>query len=110
MRSRTPARPPSSPAASRSPAARSRSDRRTSGQRAPELPSLASEDQRQAVLPGSDHHHLRVRALREVLGGFDALPAQQLLADAGGDDALEVRDADGLDALALGLLALAVQR
>ena len=43
------------------------------------------------------------------MGGFDAFPAEELIRDALGDDFLEVPDAFGLDALALGLLGLLLE-
>ena len=48
-------------------------------------------------------------ALHQLHRRLDALPLEQLVADALADDVLEVLDAGGFDALALGFLLLALQ-
>src|SRR5438132_10810458 len=71
-------------------------------------PLLVGEDDGKAALV-AEHDDLRVRALRQLVGDLDRLPLQELRADALGDDRLEVRDALGLDALAIRLLPLTVE-
>src|SRR5436190_1322524 len=71
-------------------------------------PLLVAEDDGQTALV-AEHDDLRVRALRQLMGDLDRLPLQELRADALGDDRLEVRDALGLDALAIRLLPLTVE-
>src|SRR5262249_32282664 len=70
---------------------------------------LAAQDDREPALRISDHHHLGVGRQRELLGGLDALPLEEILADARGHDPLEVGDALGLDPLALGFLLLLLE-
>ena len=67
---------------------------------------VGSVNQRQAGLGVTDHDHLRVGAAGQLDCGLDALPLEQLVADALRDDVLEVLDAACLDALAFGFLAL----
>src|SRR5438093_12660396 len=70
---------------------------------------LLAEDDRQTGLRVADDADLRVAARRQLLGGLDPFPLEQLRADALRDDALEVGDALRLDTLALGLLLLLLQ-
>merc|ERR1711998_761624 len=76
----------------------------------PQTSLAAAHDQRQpAVLGRADDDHLCVLGARELDGRLDALPPQRLLVDAFRHDLLEVCNALGLDALALGLLLLLLQ-
>ena len=70
---------------------------------------LAAENDREARLGIPDDDDLRIRAARQLFGRFDPLPFEQLRADALRHDPLEVGDALGLDALALGLLLFLLQ-
>src|SRR6266404_6958535 len=73
------------------------------------LASLLSQNNRQPVLPAADYHHLRVLALGQRLRRLNALPLQQLRADALRHNLLEVANAGRLNAFALGLLAFTLQ-
>src|SRR6266404_1420285 len=65
--------------------------------------------QRKSVLGIPDDDNLGIRARCQFLRGFDALPFEQLRADACGDDLLEVRNALRLDALAFRFLLFLLQ-
>src|SRR4029077_4450706 len=69
-------------------------------------PLLRPEKQRQPGLAAAHHDDLRVRRRGELLGGLDALPLEELLADPLRDDLLEIGDALRLYTLALGFLLL----
>src|SRR5262245_3730236 len=87
------------------------SDKRQKMGRQASVPSLllVPQNNRQTGLRAPDHDHFRIRAVGQLLGGFDAFPLEQLGADALRHDPLEIGDALRLDALALRLLLLLLQ-
>src|ERR671925_965193 len=69
---------------------------------------LVAEDDRQTGFV-AEHDHFRVGTLGQFVRDLDGFPLQQLGADPTRHDRLEVGDALGLHALALGFLTLAVE-
>src|SRR6185312_10053266 len=66
-----------------------------------------AENDRQAALAAADHHDLGVVGARQFERRLDAFPAQIGIGNAARHDVLELADALGLDALALGFLGFA---
>src|SRR5207237_1045329 len=81
----------------------------TCGDGSPADYSLLSQHQGQAVLGIANNHDLSVLAVGEFLSRLNAFPGQQLLADARSHRLLEVADALGLNALAVGFLLFFLQ-
>src|SRR5450755_1893050 len=71
--------------------------------------SLLPQNQRQPILAVANYNHFSVRALGQALGRFNALPFQQLRTDPLGHNLLEVANAGGFNAFALGLLRFLLQ-
>jgi hypothetical protein len=70
---------------------------------------VAAEHQRQPRFRVAHDDDLGIRAGRQLLGRLDALPLEELRADALRDDSLEVGDALRFDALPLRFLLLLLQ-
>src|SRR5258708_34783760 len=70
---------------------------------------LLPQNQRQSILVVANDDDLSVYALGKIFRGLDSLPFQELRADALRDDLLEVANALGFNALALGFLRFLLQ-
>src|ERR1700734_631718 len=73
------------------------------------VPDLLSQDQWQAVFVVADYYYFGVGAFGQVLSRFDSFPFEQRRRYALGYDLLEVADAGGFDAFALGFLGFFLQ-